>query len=77
MYYLLFHDHGLLDSTNAVHLVYSLHYCYIPRINHSLKKFTLACKSLRSERNKSSNQLWILGLNQYGMPDDAEDIGGN
>lgn len=79
MYYQLFfqlEDEGLLDITNPTHL-FSLHYVYIPRINSSLAKFTCAYNdhSLRTVRNKSPNQMWAMGIRQYGMPDDSQDIG--
>ena len=65
-YYQLFYymeQHDLLDPINENHL-FALHYVYLPRINRSLKQFKEAwnCHGLRTEREKTPNQLFTAGL---------------
>ena len=66
LYYRLFYfleEHGLLDPTDDKDL-FSLHYVYLPRINHQLSLFRLAWnhKPLSTEKNKTPTQLWITGM---------------
>ena len=56
-------DEGLLDPNDSTDL-YCLHYVFLPRLNHALETFQDSYNhhSLRTEGNKSPNQLWISGL---------------
>ncbi len=64
-YHLFYHmeDIGLLDINNEICL-FTLHYVFIPRINHSLQQLLEAWNNhpLSTERNLSPLQLWISGL---------------
>ena len=63
-------DVGLLDIDNPVDL-YSLHYVFLPIIQNQLDLFreAWATHPLRTERNRSPLQLWILGLNEMNIED--------
>ena len=56
---------GVLDVSNELHLA-CLHYVFLPRINQHLEKFCEGWNNhpLRTEKNKSPNQLWIHGLHR-------------
>ena len=56
----------MLDPDNAVHL-YSLHYVYLRRINHSLGEFAHAWNRhpLGTKHGLSPQQLWVVGLAQF------------
>ena len=56
-------QHDLLDPINENHL-FALHNVYLPRIHRSLKQFKEAwnCHVIRTERGKTSNQLFTAGL---------------
>ena len=67
LYYELFHyleEIGELCVNNENH-IWALQYTFVPRINHALKSFADGWNSrpLSSERNRSPEQLWILGIN--------------
>lgn len=53
---------GDLDLSNEAHM-FCLHYVYIPRINRHLQQFVDCWDNhpIRTERNRTPNQLWILG----------------
>ena len=55
----------LLDPTNDMH-IYSLHYVYIPRINHALAVFKNAWNrhGIRTEHASSPKQLFVAGALQ-------------
>ena len=55
----------LLDPTNHMH-IYSLHYVYIPRINHALTVFKNAWNrhGIRTEHASSPEQLFVAGALQ-------------
>ena len=68
-YYCVFwylEDSGEFDIGNEVHL-YALHLVFLPRINEDLSRFVQRWDnhSIRTERNHSPNQLWILGSIDY------------
>ena len=56
-------ESGLLDTSIATHM-FSLHYVFIPRINHQLRLFqqSYSHHRLRSAGNQSPLQLWVRGL---------------
>ena len=56
-------DVGILDADDEIDL-YTLYYIFIPIIQKQidLVKQAWACHPLRTERNRSQQQLWILGL---------------
>ena len=64
-YYFFFflEDIGILDVQDEIDLL-SLHYVFLPVIQRQLDIFKLAwsCHSLRTERGRTPQQLWILGL---------------
>ena len=67
LYYELFHyleDIDELCVTKENH-IWALQYTFVSRINHALKSFADGWKShpLSSERNRSPEQVWILGMN--------------
>ena len=55
-------ENGYLDISDEVHL-YAFHLVYVPLINNHLREFTRGWDNhpLSIERNRSSNQLWVLG----------------
>ena len=63
-------DTGILDVDNEFDL-YSLHYVFLPIIQKQLNLFrqAWACHSLRTEGNRSPQQLWILGLHAMSVQD--------
>ena len=67
-FYSLFYyleDMNLLDINSSIDL-YSLHFVFLPIIQKQLDNFRegWAHHSLRTERNKTPLQLWVLGLSQ-------------
>ncbi len=82
IYYEIFcslEEDGMLDSDNTLDL-YSLHYVYLPRINHHLQEFQMsyAHHRLRTERNQTPYQLWTRGLLQEtGDPAALQGISGD
>ena len=77
-YYHLFHSmeqEGILDVDNEIHL-FVLHMVYLPRINDDLCLFTNGFNNapMRTERNKSPNQLWMQGLLEGKGPVNNEGI---
>lgn len=54
--------------------IYSLHYVFIPIIQKQLDVFrqAWACHPLRTERNRSPQQLWILGLQAMSTQDQQQ-----
>ena len=77
-YYCVFwylEDSGKFDINNEVH-VYALHLVFLPRINSDLAVFVNGWDnhSLRTERNHSPNQLWILGSLNYTPDGDINNV---
>ena len=74
LYYRLFYfleARGRLDPLNAIHL-YSLHYVYLPRINHSLEEFQEGWNhhGIRTADSRSPYQIFTAGalqLQQAGL----------
>ena len=64
-------DVEILDAGDEIDL-YTLHYIFIPIIQKQLDSFkqAWACHPLRTERNRSPQQLWILGLHAMSAHDD-------
>jgi len=64
-YHLFYHveDNGVLEPSNPQHL-FSLRYVYVPRINRHIEKWRqgFVCHRIRTAGNRSSMQLYILGL---------------
>ena len=73
-------DSGLFDINNELHL-YVLHLTFLPRINVDLHRFAEGWSdhSIRTAKNRTPNQLWILGQLQYSPNNDTnateEDFG--
>ena len=63
-------DTGILNVDNEFDL-YSLHYVFLPIIQKQLNLFSQAwaCHSLRTEGNRSPQQLWILGFHAMSVQD--------
>lgn len=63
-------DAGILNTEDEVDL-YSLHYVFVPVIQKQLDVFrhAWACHPLRTEGNRSPQQLWILGLQAMSTQD--------
>ena len=66
IYYSIFHylkEQEYLNPVNEIHL-YCLHYVFLPRINHHIQQFADGWDNhpIRTERNATPNQLWILRL---------------
>ena len=63
---------NILDINNELHL-FVLHMVFLPRINIDLHKFVLSWDNhpLSSEKNRSPNQLWILGKLDYTPGNDT------
>ncbi|XP_030606355.1 uncharacterized protein LOC115794834 isoform X1 [Archocentrus centrarchus] len=79
-YYNLLHsleEEGLIDLSNAVHL-FCVGYVFIPRLRKDLQVFEESWNShpLRTERNLTPSQLWMIGMLQEPVsePDLAEQI---
>ena len=75
LFYHLFYtleDNGMLNPSSNSDL-FSLHYVFIPRINHQLNIFqqSYSHHRLRTEKNRSPFQLWIRGLSQGSGDDEA------
>ncbi|XP_028516339.1 uncharacterized protein LOC114575527 [Exaiptasia diaphana] len=68
-------SNGFLDVLNDVHM-WCLHYVYMPILNKHLEAWKNAWiyHPLRSKKNKSPIQLWILGLH-YTMQISSSDEG--
>lgn len=64
-------EEGILDTSNGLHM-FSLHYVFLPRINHQLKLFQESYSHylLRTAGNQSSVQLWVRGLAMDAGGDD-------
>ncbi|MEQ2257737.1 hypothetical protein ILYODFUR_037827 [Ilyodon furcidens] len=58
-------EEGLIDLSNAVHL-FCVGYVFIPRLREDLQVFEECWNShpLRTERNLTPNQLWMIGMLQ-------------
>ena len=56
-------DAGLLHPNNDLD-IFSLHYVYLPLLNHKLEQFcsTWRHHPLRTEHNKTPRQLWLSGF---------------
>ena len=67
-------DLGILDSNSPLDL-YVLHAVFIPIIQKQLDTFkhAWACHRLRTENNRTPQQLWILGLNEANSADPNDD----
>ena len=66
LYYYIFYameSTGILDTDNPIHL-FTLHLIFIPRINKALDEFREAFNhhKVRTERNRSPNQMWLDGM---------------
>ena len=64
LFYALFYImEDILDPASNTHLL-TLHYIFLPRVNHVLKVFqeSYSHLPLRTARNHSPDQLWISGL---------------
>ena len=63
-------DSDILNVDNEYDL-YALHYVFLPIIQKQLDLFrqAWACHPLRTERNRSPQQLWMLGLLAVGAQD--------
>ena len=61
----------MLDTSNGLHM-FSLHYVFLPRINHQLKLFqeSYSHHRLRTAGNQSPLQLWVRGLAMEVSEDD-------
>ncbi|XP_030606358.1 uncharacterized protein LOC115794834 isoform X4 [Archocentrus centrarchus] len=70
-------EEGLIDLSNAVHL-FCVGYVFIPRLRKDLQVFEESWNShpLRTERNLTPSQLWMIGMLQEPVsePDLAEQI---
>ena len=66
---LLLEDSGVMDPNYELDL-YSLHYVFLPLIQKQLDCFR-AHHPLRTERNRTPQQLWILGLQAMNMEDET------
>lgn len=71
IYYSVFYfleESGYLDVTDNVDM-FCLHFVFCPRINDHLKKFSSSWNihCIRTARNKTPCQLWIIGLAQAGI----------
>ena len=80
VYYDVLHsleDEGLLDLADSLHL-FCVHFVFVPRLQQDLEHFAKGWDdhSLRTERGRTPNQLWHLGLmeNPVTEPDAAEVI---
>lgn len=67
LFYQLFYDMercAILDASNDLHL-WCLHFVFIPLINRHMSNWRNAWvrHPMRSERNRTPMQLWIMGLN--------------
>lgn len=58
-------EEGLLDRANSLHM-FCCHYVFLPRLQASLDSFTCGWNNhpLRTEGNRSPNQMWEIGLIQ-------------
>lgn len=70
IYYCVFYfleESGDLDVSDNVDL-FSLHYVFLPRINQHLRIFASSWNDhpIRTVRNKTPNQLWIMGSIEEG-----------
>lgn len=68
LYYDLLHtleEDGLLDPANSTHL-FSAQYVFLPRIQMDLDAFIEGWNShsMRTESNRTPNQLWTMGMIQ-------------
>ena len=66
VYYSLFYyleEAGYLDLGNDIHM-FCLQFMFLPRINRHLEQFVSGWDNhpIRSERNKTPNQLWLSDL---------------
>jgi hypothetical protein len=66
IYYSVFYfleESGHLELSNNIHM-FCLHYTFLPRINQHLHDFASSWNDhpIRTARNKTPNQLWIIGL---------------
>lgn len=68
IYYDVLHsleEEGFLEPTNSLHL-FCCQFVFLPRLQASLDSFTSGWNNhpLRTERNRSPDQLWEIGLLQ-------------
>jgi hypothetical protein len=75
IYYSVFYyleESGYLNLSNDVHM-FCLHYVFLPRINKHLGQFIEGWDNhpIRSEGNKTPNQLWIMGLFNVAQSSDS------
>ena len=74
-FYLLFYsleEANLLNPDNVVDL-YALHFVFMPMIQGHLDTFREAWCShpIRTEHNRTPHQLWILGMQQVNITNNA------
>ncbi|XP_059371889.1 uncharacterized protein LOC132109648 [Carassius carassius] len=72
IYYDVLHsleEEGLLEPTNSLHL-FCCQFVFLPRLQASLDSFTSGWNNhpLRTESNRSPDQLWEIGLLQNPVP---------
>lgn len=69
-YFYFLEDTGILNVDDEIDL-YTLHYIFIPVIQRQLDLFkqAWACHPLRTESNRSPQQLWIFGLHAMRVQD--------
>ena len=69
-------DRGLLDISNELHM-FVLHIVFIPRLNQTIELFAQGWDNhpLRTERNRTPNQMWASGQLTY-QPDMVDDFYG-
>ncbi len=55
--------------------LYILHYVFLPIIQQQLDVFRAAwaCHALRTERNRTPHQLWVLGLHEANLQDQSQE----
>ncbi|MEQ2289738.1 hypothetical protein AMECASPLE_036322 [Ameca splendens] len=66
-------DEGVLDPSDSIHLFCAQH-VFLPRLQRDLDVFRVGWDNhpLRTEQNRSSQQLWMMGLPRN--PVDAPDL---
>ena len=74
LFFYFMKDVGILDANDEIDL-YTLHYIFLPIIQKQLDLFkqAWACRPLRTEKNRSPQQLWILGLHTMNAQDEEHE----
>ncbi len=67
-------DIDMLNPDDHIDL-YILHYVFLPIIQQQLDVFRAAwaCHALRTERNRTPHQLWVLGLHEANLQDQSQE----